>query len=107
LYKNWNFKNKLLILDKGIDRKYKKTFSIFKKNKYKVVIIRLNISKKTAHKRVFERNKGKDEHFNNEINRWIKEWREFGKKIKSDIIINNEKDLNLKPLFKKVDKLIG
>lgn len=30
LFENREFKNKLLILDRGIDRKYKRTFSIFK-----------------------------------------------------------------------------
>jgi dephospho-CoA kinase len=107
LFENWKFKNKLLILDRGIDRKHKKTFSIFKKQGYKIFIIRLNVSKKTAFKRAFERNKGPDQHFINEINRWIKEWKDFGKNVKSDIIIKNEGKLDLKPLFKKLDKLVN
>lgn len=108
LSKTWKFKNKLIILDMGIDRRYKEMFSIFKKKGYKIFIIRLKVSKKTAYRRAAERNKGiVDEHFRNEIARWIREWREFGKKVKSDIIITNEKNLSLKPLFEKLGKLVG
>lgn len=90
LFENWKFKNKLLILDRGIDRKYQETFSIFKKQDYKIFIIRLKVSKKVAYKRASERSKGIDQHFINEINRWIREWKDFGKKVKADIIIKNE-----------------
>lgn len=104
LLKNWKFKNKLIILDSGIDRRYLKITPLFKKNKYPVFIIRLKTSKRTAYKRSFDRNKGKDKHFIENIDRWIKEWEDFGKKVKSDIVIDNDKKLDLKELFKILDK---
>ncbi len=108
LLKNNKFKNKLIILDKGIDREYKEIFKFSKEKGYKLFIIRLVASRKVLDKRVFGRSGGIDEHYYNEINRWTNEWKKFGKKIKSDIIIKNDKDnkLNLTPLFKKLDKLI-
>ncbi|MAH03871.1 hypothetical protein CMI39_03755 [Candidatus Pacearchaeota archaeon] len=108
LFKNWPFKNKLIILDRGIDRKYKETFSIFKKKGYKIFIIRLKTPREIFEKRI----KGKlgklDQNYLNRINDWIKQWKEFGKKFKSDIIIKNEKDnkLELKKIFTMLDKLI-
>ena len=107
LCKNWKFKNKLIILDMGIDRKYKETFKIFRKKKYKIFIIRLNVSKKTAYERVFERNKGNIKHFNSEINRWICEWKDCGKNINPNIVINTDKELRLDSLFGKLDKFVN
>lgn len=108
LIKNWPFKNKLIILDKGVDRNYKEIFSIAKNKKYQVFIIRLKSSRKVLERRILEKNNGRrDPHFDREIKRWTKEWKDFGKKVKSDIIIENEKDneLHLKPLFEKLNKL--
>jgi len=105
---SYSFPNKLIILDSGIDRRYKKLFSFAEENNYKLFTIRLKASRKILEKRIFEKNNCRDPHFDNEIKRWTKEWKAFGKKIKADIIIDNEKNnkLNLKPLFKKLDKLI-
>ena len=106
LYNNYSFKNKLIILDKGIDRKYKETFSIFRKKRYKIFIIRLKVSRKLSEKRIIKKLGKPDENYVNNIDRWIKEWEDFGKKIKSDIVIENKDGVNLNPLFSKMDKLI-
>lgn len=105
LFNNYSFKNNLIILDKGIDRKYEETFSIFKKKRYKIFVIRLQVSRRISEKRVAKHGKP-DENYINNIDRWIKEWKNFGRKVKSNIIIRNEQNLNLKPLFSKLDKLI-
>ncbi|MEK6842580.1 MAG: AAA family ATPase [Nanoarchaeota archaeon] len=105
LFKNYSFKNKLIILDKSIDRKYKETFSIFRKKRYKIFIIRIKTSKKISKERVSKLGKLNENYINN-IERWLYEWKGFEENVKSDIIIKNENNLNLKPLFFKLDKLI-
>ena len=105
LFLNYSFANKLIILDKGIDRGYKEIFAMFKKKKYQMFIIRIKASQKILEKRIFEKKNCRDPHFDSEIKRWTLEWKEFGKKIKPNLIIENENKLNLKPLFIKLDKL--
>lgn len=106
LLKNWKFKNKLIILDSGIDRRYLKILALLKKKKYPVFIIRINTSKRIACQRAFERANGEDKHFKNNIDRWIKEWEDFGKEVKADIILSNKENLDLNPLFKILNEKI-
>ncbi len=105
LFLNYSLENKLIILDSGIDRRYKEIFSMFKNKKYTIFLIRIKTSRKILEQRIFEKKNCRDPHFDREIKRWTLEWKEFGKKIKADIVIENENKLNLKPLFIKLDKL--
>ena len=104
---NYSFKNKLMILDGGMDRRYRRTFQVLKNNGYRIFIIRLKASKEKAQERVFAMHGGYEQHFVDNIDRWIMENKEFGKNVKPDIEIENENKLNLKPLFLKLDKLIN
>jgi predicted kinase len=102
----YKFPNELVILDCGIDRKYKEIFDFAKKNKFRIFVIRIESSRKFLDERIFERNKCADLHYQEKIDRWTKEWREFGKNCKSDITIKNENNLNLNSVFEKLDKLV-
>ncbi len=103
---NYFFKNKLIILDQGIDRHWQDIFSFFKKKKYKIFIIRLKVSEKVYEKRIIKKLGKLDNNYLNRINDWERQYKEFGEKVKPGIIIENEDRLNLKPLFLKLDKLI-
>ncbi len=107
LFRNYPFRNKLIILDKSIDRKYKETFKAFKERGYKIFVIRIKASRKVSEERVKKKLGGKlDKNYIDNIERWIKEWEESGKKVKPDILIQNDKNLDLKPLFEKLDRLV-
>ncbi len=105
LLSNWSFANKFIILDKGIDRDYDKISNLAKDNKYEIFLIRLKVPKNVLDKRIFKKKNKRDPHFDSEIGRWTNEWEHFGKRIKPDIVIENENKLDLKPLFLKLDKL--
>jgi len=106
LLNDYSFKNKLIILDKGIDRKYKEIFALEKQKGYKVFTIRLKVSRKKSKERIIKKLGALDENYIKNIDRWIREWGAFGKKVKPDIVIENEEDLNLESLFLKLDKLV-
>lgn len=105
-FENYKFKNKLIILDRGIDRKWQEIFSLFKKQRYKIFIIRLKVSEKVYERRIIEKFGKLDDNYLNRINDWKKQYKEFGKKVKSDIIIKNEGRLKLTPLYSRLEKLI-
>ncbi len=101
LFNNWIFKNNLIILDKSIDRKYKEIFDILKNNKFQKFIIRLNISKSVALKRIKERNKENLHEWLEKVDKWFKDFEDSGKNIQPDFIYNNKQDL--RELFKKLE----
>ena len=107
---NYKFSNRLIIADRGIDRKYEELLLLVKKLKYPFFIISIKLtSRRLLEKRVKKKLRGKlDRNFIENIDRWIRENREFNKNFKSDIIIKNEKndEFDLSSLFRKLDKLI-
>jgi predicted kinase len=105
---NYKFQNELLILDSGIERKYLELFPYFKKKGFVIFIIRLKVHEKVYQRRIIEKLGKLDNNYLTRIKSWKKQYKEFGKRIKSDIIIKNNKDnrLNLNNLFKKLDKFI-
>ena len=109
--KNYNFPNKLIIADRGIERKYKEAFLLAKRLGYKIFVISVRVfSRKLLEKRVKKKLRGRlDRNFIENIDRWIKENKEFNKNIKPDIVIDNNIDnqLNLDKLIKKLDVLIN
>lgn len=107
-FRNYSFKNRLLILDRGIDRGYKEVFPFFRERGYKIFIIRLKVSEKVYEGRIRNKLGELDSNYINRIDDWKRQYKEFGEAIKPDIIVENEKDneLNLEPLFKKLDRLV-
>lgn len=104
-FDNYKFKNKLIILDRGIDRRYMHVFPFVKKRGYKTFIIRLKVPERVYERRIINKLGKLDDNYIKRIEDWKKQYKEFGKNVKSDIIIKNNKDneLNLEPLFKKLD----
>ena len=103
---NYPFSNKLIILDSCIDRKYDKIKQVADKHGFNIFIIALNVLKDTAYKRALTRNNDKqDDNFNQNIDRWIIENKEFNIKIKSNISLEGE-NLTIKSLFSKLDKIV-
>jgi predicted kinase len=107
-FKNYSFKNGLVILDRGVDRGYKEVLPFFKDRGYKVFIIRLKVSEEVYERRIKDKLGKLDENYINRIDDWKRQYKEFGKAIKPDIVIENEKDneLDLGPLFNRLDALV-
>jgi len=103
------FKNSLIILDRGIDRNYPSISSLAKKYNYDLFIIRVLASRKIAEKGVRKKLGNPDDNFISSIDRWVKEYKTFGKKQKHNITIKNDlnKNPNLSLLFKALDKIIN
>jgi predicted kinase len=99
------YSNKLIILDKSIDRDYKKIFSLAKKEQYKIFVIRIKASSKIIRARLAKQKRTGDG-FNKKMRKWIDDYNEFGGKYKPDVVIDNNKKLNLKALYSKLDKII-
>ena len=88
------FKNKTIILDKGIERTYEHILDWCKENSYKVFIVGVNCSRKTAEKRIVMREgveTAKD--YLAEMSRWLKEYEAYRKLGISDIEINTEEEI--------------
>ena len=108
LLKNYSFKNKLIILDKSVDRDYNKILEIAKEHNFKLFIIRIKATLKIINQRVRSKGNWPDMNFVNNIGRWKKEYNDFNEKIKADIIVNNNqnKKPDLSLLFLKINKII-
>lgn len=108
LIEKWTFKNKLVLLDKGIDRDYEKISDKAKKAKFKLFIIRIVATKKIAKKGVILKLGKPDKNFIENINLWVKEFKQFDKTHKVDLTIKNDilHHLKTKKIFEKLDKLV-
>jgi len=97
------FKNKLVILDSGIERKYSEIVKIVKHKKWKMFIIRVVEKKETILKRIKKKDRNRFENRYEDIVRWFREFKEFNKRVKPDFIFKKNSDL--KKLFVKLDKI--
>ena len=108
LIENYPFKNKLVILDSGIDRKYEEVNSRAKKHGFELLVIRVEGNKSIAEKGIVKKLGKPDKNFVNNIDRWVKEYEEFGKTKKYDFLVKNDQETGLETedLFNKLDKLL-
>jgi predicted kinase len=106
-FRNNNFQNGLIIVDSGIDRRYGVLFPFFEEKRYKIFVIRLDVPIEVCERRVIERSGKLDNNYISRIEGWQKQHKKFGENFESDIVINNECELNLDELFSKLDKLIN
>ena len=105
LISNALFKNKRIILDKSIDREYKKLLKICKSKKFPYFFIRLKIGKRKAIKRINKRGI----HGNwltGAMNKWQKDWKTAAKRIESHIFLY-EPSPDLKKLYSKLDSALS
>jgi len=97
-------KNKIIIIDASIDRKYKEVFKLSQSLNYKLFIIKIDIPKNLVKERIKKRNKNYKDYFEC-LDRWIEENKKCGDEIKSfDFIV--KKDFNIRDLYKKLDKTL-
>lgn len=104
LLKNSPFANRLVVLDSGIERKYKDILKISKSKKWKMFIIRMIVPKSSIIKRIKIKDIKRFENHPEDIKRWFKEYKEFNRKYKSDFIFKSNKDL--KKLFTKLNSIL-
>ena len=104
LLKDCPFKNKLILLDSGIERKYEDIKKTAKSEKYKLFIIKMAVSKALILKRIKIKDKKRFEEHPEDIKRWFKEYKEFEKVIKPDFIFINDSDLG--DLFSNLSRII-
>lgn len=102
------FRNNLIILDSGIDREYPKIFLLAKEHGFQLFIIRIKANRRTATKGVIKKLGKLDDNFINSIDRWVLEYKAFGKLVTPNIKIRNKinRPLETKKIFKKLDKII-
>lgn len=109
LLEDWPFENGLVVLDKGIERDYKKVFSHSGKSGFKIFLIRVYASREILTGRMKERHDGTlTDNFVNNVDRWIEEFKEFGENFESDLVINNDADDNpdIRDVFSVLDGVV-
>ena len=106
LVRNYPFRNKLLILDKSMDRQYKRFFPIFEELGLRFFILRLNMDKEGAIERIMKRKGGEDlDLVRRSMERWQREFRDFGKNAHYDILIDGENS-DFEKVCEKIDKIL-
>ena len=103
ILRNPPFKNKLLILDRSINREYKNLFNICNENKWDYFVIQLEITKEEAIRRIKERNPDNLSNWLPRVKRWFNDHENFKKEVEADIILNGKK-VDFGNLFDKLDK---
>lgn len=105
--RNYSFRNKLLILDKSIDRQYKRFFPVFEELGLRFFIIRLTMDKKGAIERIMKRKKGEDlDLVKRSMERWQREFNDFGKNARYNVLINGENP-NFEKVCEKIDEFLS
>jgi dephospho-CoA kinase len=94
------FKNKLIILDKSLDRDYAKFFNLVGKQKF---VIQIEISVEKAKERA--RNREDMKSWLSRFDGWFREHEEFKKNFNADIVLDGENP-SLENLFKLIDEKI-
>lgn len=103
LVRNYPFKNKLLILDKSMDRQYKRFFPVFEELGLRFFIIRLTMDKEGAIERIMKRKEGENlDLVKRNMERWQREFLDFGKNAHYDVLLDGEN-----PDFEKVCEKIN
>lgn len=103
--RKYSFINKLLILDKSLDRQYTRFFPIFEELRLKYFVIRLEIEKGEAIERIMKRKTEDPVFVRTTMERWQREFANFGKNSHYDIsLAGSAPDTAL--LFAKLDNLI-
>jgi cytidylate kinase len=88
-----DFKNKTIILDAGIERRYDGILKWVEENGYDIFVIGVNCRRKTLERRIIMREGEENaKNYFAEMDRWIREYNRFRKLNISDIEINTEED---------------
>ncbi len=103
LLKNPVFTNKLIILDRGIERNYEDILKISKSKRWNMFIIKMVVPKNLIIKRIEIKDRERLEKHPEDIKRWFKEYKIFNKNIKADFVFKNDSDLER--LFERLDEI--
>ena len=105
LLKNFPFKNKRIVLDKSMDRRYLEFKEIFDEERFPYFLIRINSSEKKALQRISKREEITNQ-LKRSMKRWLKDYNLSKLNFNCDLTINSENP-NLKKLFNKLDLLLN
>lgn len=106
LIRNYPFKNKLLILDKSMDRQYKRFFPVFEELGLGFFIIRLTMNKEGAIERIMKRKEEGFDLVKRSMERWQREFLDFGKNAHYDILIDGENP-DFEKVCEKIDEILS
>lgn len=84
------FKNKTIILDKGIERTHEEILKWVEENNYEIFVIGLDCSRETLERRIKEREGDNAKYYLAEMDRWVREYKKYKRLNISDIEINTE-----------------
>lgn len=108
-----NKRNGLIILDSSMDRRYPKIIKWCKENNFKLIVIKLDITKEIAVKRLKEREGTNAKNYLKNLDRWFLDFKKFNRNYKADITIDSNKDTvgrelesKLKPLFTIIEETL-
>lgn len=106
LIRNYPFRNKLLVLDKSMDRQYKRFFPVFEELKLRFFVIRLTVGKGEAIRRIMDRKEGEDlDLVEKNMERWQSEFEDFGKNASYGVLIDGENP-DFEKVYEELDKFI-
>ena len=103
LLMEYNYKNGLIILDSGIDRRYKQIKKIAALKGYELFIIRIKTTRENLEKRILKRNKENSKGYLDNLDKWFKDYKNCAKDLKANVILDNSKNLDIKYLFSMLD----
>jgi predicted kinase len=98
--------NNFLILDASVDRRYKKLFPLLTQLAFPFFVTRIIASREHIEKRIKLRDHASASYFLENLDVWFKDFENFAHAYDVDIILNNDKDLDLRNLFEKLDLLV-
>jgi hypothetical protein len=105
LFNDLPFENNLIILDSGIDRKYREVFKISREKDFEVFVIRIIVPESILKKRIKNRNKeGAVEYFKS-MEIWKREFKKCSGDVEADVVLQ-ENINNLDDVFKKLERLL-
>lgn len=105
LLANFPFKNKLIILDKSLDRQYKRFFEVCNSNNLEYSIIRIDIPVEEAIQRILNREEIDENDLRSRMKKWVADYGDFGKNAKYDLLLDG-KNPNIEKVYGKLDKLL-
>ncbi len=104
--RSYEEKNKLIILDSGIERSYKEKFSLLQERGYALFVILLEIPLRIIHERLKEREERKPEKNFERLKKWMIDFDSAKKEMKADFTIWENLKKEEERLFQELDKII-
>jgi len=104
LLKKYPFRNHLVILDSGIERKFEEVKKVANLVGWEMFIIRMAIPKKEILERIRKKDPKRFMQYPEDIKRWSREYKEFNENNKNNFVFRSDSDL--KRLYSKLDNIL-